>query len=182
MRVAEAGRASNNRAMQGAFGIVVFGAVAVSLVMSLVFLIGGSGSAYEQIGEGGLDRGGGSSNGYRGEEELAHVPALLKPISGEATLTKSPEALRAEREQEIRQMLEARNARRVGRGEAPVDVDAELAALLAEQPATAPAHDAGLAEEVLQLVVARNERRERRGLEPLDIEAEVARTMAELHP
>ena len=63
---------------------------------------------------------------------------------------------------EIRQMLEAKSARRQARGEA-LDVDAELAALTS---APSPA-DAGPREEVRQLVVARNERRARQGKEPL---------------
>jgi hypothetical protein len=87
----------------------------------------------------------------------------------------------AEREQEIRQMLQARSERRVRRGEPALDVDAEVTKLLAAAPASA-GHDPGIAEEVLQLVVARNERRERQGLEPLDLEAEVQRTLAELDP
>ena len=77
-------------------------------------------------------------------------------------------------------MLQARNERRVRRGEPAVDIEAEMAALTAEHAAGGKS-DQGVAEEVLQLVMARNERRERQGLEPLDIEAEVARTMAELH-
>lgn len=164
--------------------MVVFGAVALSLVVSLAFLIGGSGSAYEQIGEGGLDGGGDADGAGAGEPGLAeHLAAFpQRPVSSAATLTMSPEALRAEREQEIRQMLQARNARRARRGEAPLDVEAELAALLAEQPPAPQAHDAGLAEEVVQLVVARNERRERQGLQPLDVEAEVQRTLTELNP
>jgi hypothetical protein len=78
-------------------------------------------------------------------------------------------------------MVQARSERRVRRGESPLDVDAEVTRLIADEPVQS-SHDAGIAEEVLQLVVARNERRERQGLEPLDIEAEVARTLAELGP
>ena len=63
----------------------------------------------------------------------------------------------------------------------PLDVEAELARLLAPEQAPST-QDAGLAEEVRQLVVARNERRVRQGLEPLDVEAEVARTLEELGP
>jgi hypothetical protein len=77
-------------------------------------------------------------------------------------------------------MLQARSERRVGRGEAPLDIDAEVARLLA--PANPSAHDPGLTGEVRQLVIARNERRARQGLEPLDVEAEVERTLAELDP
>ena len=93
----------------------------------------------------------------------------------------NPEFQRAEREQEIRQMLQARSERRVRRGEPALDIDAEVARLMAAQPVST-GHDPGIAEEVLQLVVARNERRERQGLEPLDIEAEVRAHSAELDP
>jgi hypothetical protein len=82
----------------------------------------------------------------------------------------------AEAREEIRQMLEAKSARREARGESPLDVEAELAAL------TEGAHgaDPGLREEVRQLVIARNERRVRQGKEPLDVEAEVERQLRSL--
>ena len=80
----------------------------------------------------------------------------------------------AERGEEIRQMLEARNARRARRGEAPVDVEAELAAL------DRPSVDRALRDEVRDHVVARNARRVRAGKEPLDVEAEVERRIREL--
>jgi hypothetical protein len=79
----------------------------------------------------------------------------------------------AERDAEIRQLLEARNARRAARGEAPVDVEEELRAL------TAPAADPELAAEVRQLVEARNARRIARGQPPLDVEAEVSKRLRE---
>ena len=78
------------------------------------------------------------------------------------------------RDDEIRQMLEARNERRVRRGQEPLDIEAELAALVR------PAADPALAAEVRDLVIARNERRVRMGREPLDVEAEVARQLREL--
>ena len=87
------------------------------------------------------------------------------------------------REDEIRQMLEAKAYRQSTRGEEPLDVDAEVGRLLAEQRAgpEAPASDdPALREEVRQLVVARNERRARQGKEPLDVEAEVERQLREL--
>ena len=79
-----------------------------------------------------------------------------------------------ERDEEIRQMLEARNARRIRRGEAPVDVEEELARL------TAPAIDPELRSEIRDLVIARNYRRARAGKPPLDVEAEIEREIAEL--
>jgi hypothetical protein len=81
----------------------------------------------------------------------------------------------AEAREEIRQMLEAKSARREARGEAPLDVEAELQALT-----RAGGDDPGLREEVRQLVVARNERRLRQGKEPLDVEAEVERQLRSL--
>ena len=79
----------------------------------------------------------------------------------------------AEAREEIRQMLEAKSARRTARGEPPLDVEAELAAL-------GGAADPGLRDEVRQLVIARNERRLRQGKEPLDVEAEVERQLRTL--
>ena len=82
----------------------------------------------------------------------------------------------AEAREEIRQMLEAKSARRQARGEAPLDVEAELAALTRG----APGEDRELREEVRQLVIARNERRMRKGEEPLDVDAEVERQLRSL--
>src|SRR4051794_4201096 len=107
--------------------------------------------AYEQIGRGGLS--------LRDEEPRKEATGAV--------------AVR-ERDDEIRQMLEARNARRAARGQEPLDVDAELARL------TRPAIDPALEAEVRSLVIARNERRARKGQEPLDVEAEVARQLREL--
>jgi hypothetical protein len=136
--------------MEQALMIVIFVVVAVGAVIG-VASFAGSRRAYEQIGAGGIEP----------------DPAPRSPSSGAGA---------AEQAAEVRQMLEARNARRVRRGEEPVDVEAELARL------TAPAasHDPELEEEVRQLVVARNARRARRGEEPLDVEAEVRRQLAAL--
>jgi parvulin-like peptidyl-prolyl isomerase len=79
-----------------------------------------------------------------------------------------------ERDEEIRQLLEARNARRRRRGEAEVDVEDEL------QRLTAPAIDDELRQEIRDLVVARNHRRRRQGKPPLDVEAEIEREIAGL--
>jgi hypothetical protein len=82
----------------------------------------------------------------------------------------------AEAHEDIRQMLEAKAARRAARGESPLDVEAELTALTAGSAQRDPA----LREEVRQLVIARNERRLRQGKEPLDVEAEVDRQLRAL--
>ena len=64
-------------------------------------------------------------------------------------------------------MLEAKSYRRVQRGEAPLDVEAEVRRLLAaEGGRDRPSLDAELRDEVRRLVVARNERRMRRGEPP----------------
>ena len=158
--------------MQSAFPIVVFGTVGLSVVMSIVFLLS-KGSAYDEIGQGGL---GGAPSG--GSPSFGQGMEIEEPSFGIG-----PELERIEREQEIRQMLQARSDRLVRRGEPALDVEAEVAKLTAAAAAPASARqDHGIAEEVLQLVVARNERRERQGLEPLDVEAEVQRTLAEFSP
>ena len=91
---------------------------------------------------------------------------------------------RAEREVEIRQLVQARHDRQADRGEAPVDVDAEVERLLAageEHDAGIPAsQDELLRLEVRQLVIARNERRLARGDPPLDVDEEVERQLSDL--
>jgi divalent metal cation (Fe/Co/Zn/Cd) transporter len=83
-------------------------------------------------------------------------------------------AAQREREQEIRELLTARNELRRRRGEATADVERELRRL------TAPKIDPELRDEIRQLVIARNHRRQRSGKPPLDVEAEVERKIAEL--
>jgi len=142
---------------------VVFGTVAFSLLMSVLFLVTrGKDNLYDQIGQGGLSK----------DSDYASGPAGPPPDSP---------AARAEREAEVRQMLQARSDRMVRRGEPALDIDAEVARLL-EPVGGSGNRDAGLIEEVRQLVVARNERRVRQGLEPLDVEAETERTLDELDP
>jgi hypothetical protein len=88
------------------------------------------------------------------------------PASGSAGLV--------ERDEEIRQMLEARNARRRRRGEPELDIEQELDRL------TAPAVDDELRAEIRDLVIGRNHRRARQGKPPLDVEAEVQRQISAL--
>ena len=82
----------------------------------------------------------------------------------------------AEAQEEIVQLLEAKSRRREARGEAPLDVQAEPAALTS----SGGGHDPALRDEVRQLVIARNERRLRQGKEPLDVEQEVERQLRDL--
>lgn len=150
----------------------------IDLVVAIVALCGAigvigmlrTGSLYERIGQ-------------EGDSSTA-VPRP-EPRPG------SPAAI-AERDVEIRQMLQARSDRRVRRGQAPLDLDAEVTRLTAEASGTlqdapgersaadAHRHDPELVEELRQLAEARNQRRMRRGEAPLDVRAEVQRALAEL--
>jgi hypothetical protein len=142
--------------VQDAFWIVlVVVVVGASIVAVITFAI--SDKTYAQIGRGGLSLRDGSDR-----------PAA-EPLSGAG--------FEAVRDDEIRQMLEARNERRARRGQPPLDIEAELATLV--RPA-ATAADPALVAEIRDLVIARNERRVRMGKEPLDVEAEVERQLRDL--
>jgi hypothetical protein len=136
-----------------AFPIVIIGVSVVAIVVAVVVAIS-SGGLYERIGRGGLSM---------DREESGGGPA---PGSAQA---------QAEADAEIRQLVEAKSARRVARGEPPLDVDAEIQALSRPPPA-----DAGLRAEVRQHVIARNERRVARGKEPFDVDEEVERQLRDL--
>jgi hypothetical protein len=138
--------------MQDAFGIVLVVVVVLAAIVAVATLVG-SGRAYDQIGRGGLS---------------------LRDGSDRPAAEITPATAAGERDEEIRQMLEARNARRLRQGREPLDLEAEMAAL------TRPAIDPGLAREVRDLVIARNARRARQGKEPLDVEAEVERRLRDL--
>ncbi len=141
--------------MEGTFETVLIVVVAVAVAVALLTLLG-RGDLYRSIGRGGLSL---------DESDRPQGPPPSSP------------AARAEAEAEIRQMVEAKSARREARGERPLDVDAEVAELTG---AGGGGHDAALREEVRQLVVASNERRMRHGKEPLDVDAEVERQLREL--
>jgi hypothetical protein len=160
----------HNPSMHAAFPLVLFGSIGLFVVLGVLSMLTRN-NLYDQIGQGGLTM---------GEDSLAGG-------GSPAPLPASP-AVRAEREQEIRQLLSARSERLVRQGRAPLDIDAELARLewagsegLADAGG-AGSHDAGLTDEVRQLVNARNERRRRQGLDELDVETEVLRTLSELDP
>ena len=136
--------------MQSAFEIVVFvvcGVGVLGAVLGLIF----NRSTWDSYGQ----------------DHLlldSDLRAAVRPATSSA----------AERDLEIRQMLEARNARNRRRGEPEIDIDVELARL------TAPVIDAELRQEIRDLVIARNHRRARRGEPALDVETEVARQIAAL--
>ncbi len=138
--------------MEEAFGTIIW-IVAAAAVIVAVFTLAATPRSYDQIGGSGIVH---DEDGFDGDD--------------------APAGAAAERDAEIRQMLEARNARRARRGEAPLDVDAQIAAL--DQP---PAEvDDGLREEIREHVVRRNARRVRDGAEPLDVDEEIERRIREL--
>ncbi len=166
--------------MQAAFPIVLFGSIALFVVLGVLSMFTRN-NLYDQIGQGGLTLGEDRSAG--GGLSQLDGPHELDGPAGAGF------ASHDEREREIRQMLQARSDRLVRRGERPLDLDAELAKLersggfaggtLAATGGGSP--DSGLALEVRQLVLARNERRRRQGQPALDVEAEIARTLAEFN-
>jgi hypothetical protein len=136
--------------MQGAFVIVIVIVMAVSVIgaIAALLLMGGT---WKEMGKNSLVMDRDAPRGPAGGAGLAH-----------------------ERDAEIREMLEARNARRLRRGEAPIDVESELARL------TAPLVDPELRQEIRDLVIARNNRRIRAGKPALDVDAEIEREIARL--
>ena len=134
--------------MHGAFGIVIWVVCIGAAVIALLIVLSNS-RTWEDFGK---------------DHLLMDSEAPRSPGAG---------SLR-ERDEEIRQMLEARNSRRLRRGEAPIDVDRELARL------TSPSVDPELRREIRDLVKARNYRRARAGKPPLDVDAEVEREIARL--
>jgi hypothetical protein len=123
--------------------------VAVVVLSAIAAILSLRGDRYDHIGRGGL-------------------------FEDSSTGRPEPPVTTQIRDEEARQMLSALNARRVARGEAPRDVEAELARL------TKPAADPALEAEIRDLVHAKNARRARRGLPPLDVEAEVRKQVDDL--
>ena len=139
--------------------IFVLIVVAALPIGAIVFAMG-AGNALKEIGKG----------DFAMDHDMPQGPG-----GGAAPVSKEV------REEEIRQMIEARSYRRQARGEKALDVDAEVDKLLAsERGSGSLGGDEGLREEVRQLVVARNERRQRQGKKPLDVEKEIDRQLQEL--
>jgi hypothetical protein len=148
--------------VHAAFGTVVVVVSLIALVLALIALAR-SNRTWSDYGKSGLLM----------DQDLPREPPAGSRAASE------------EREEEIRSMLQARNERRARRGEAELDVDAELERLTGgapstKAPAATPNIDPELREEIRQLVEARNHRRVRAGKEPLDVDAEVAREIERL--
>ena len=143
------------------FGTVIWIVVLVIAPLAAVLFAGAFG-LLDQLGRGGLF--------------MDDRPARPEPAAN------SPAAI-AEREDDIRQLVQARSDRRRARGETGLDVDAEVERLMELDPTAQPEEDqqdAALRAEVRQLVIARNERRAARGQPPLDVEVEVDRQLRDL--
>jgi hypothetical protein len=139
-------------------GVVLILVVIAALPIGAAVFALGANNALSQIGKGAFEM----------EHEMPQAGSAA-PVTSEV------------REEEIRQMVQARSYRREARGEDALDVDAEVDKLLSsERGSGSLGHDEGLREEVRQLVVARNERRKRQGKETLDVDQEVERQLREL--
>jgi hypothetical protein len=141
-------------------GTVLIIVVFVALPVGAIVFARGAGRSLSEIGKG----------QFAMEQDFPQS-------SGGAVHTVSAEV----REEEIRQMIQARSDRGVAKGRKALDVDAEVEKLLAsESGGPGLAGDMALREEVRQLVVARNERRKRQGKKPLNVEREIDRQLREL--
>jgi hypothetical protein len=146
-------------------GLVLIAVAVIALPIGAIVFITGAGKALDQVGKGDFAMEHDSPEGGRRAQGWG-TPA---PVSAEV------------REEEIRQMVQARSDRAVARGKPAIDVDAEVEKLLAPERAPgALGADQELREEIRQLVVARNERRERQGKKPLDVETEIERQLRDL--
>ena len=134
--------------MEDAFVYVLFGTVIVAAIVAIISL---KGERYDHIGRGGL---------FEDEPQRRPMPAA---------------ATAAVRDEEIRQLVAAKNARRAAKGQAPVDVDEEIARLTPE-----PSHDPQLVAEIREMVELKNARRLRQGKEPLDVDEEVRKQVRDL--
>jgi hypothetical protein len=145
------GRCATLIDVQSAFGTVLWVVCGVGVVGALLALLAGR-KTWDEYGK---------------DHLLLDTDASAAPPRGASGVL--------ERDTEIRQLLEARNARRRRRGEPEIDVEQELARL------TAPQIDPELRDEIRQLVIARNHRRARQGKPPLDVEAEIFREIEALN-
>jgi hypothetical protein len=141
-------------------GIVLIIVALVALPVGAIVFATGAGGALRQIGKG----------RFALEEDFPQSSrGPVHAVSAEV------------REEEIRQMIQARSDRGVAKGRKALDIDAEVEKLLATGSAGPRlGADRALREEVRQLVVARNERRQRQGKKPLDVEKEIERQLREL--
>ena len=141
-------------------GTVLIFVVVLALPIGAIVFARGAGRSLEQVGKG----------QFALEEDFPQSSGgTVHQVSAEV------------REEEIRQMIQARSDRGVAKGRKALDIDEEVEKLLTEE-ASGPGlgADSELREEVRQLVVARNERRKRQGKKELDVDREIERQLREL--
>lgn len=143
--------------------LVLYGTTGIYVISGLLSMLTRPNN-YDQVGQGGLL---GSDEDCTAENTAR---ARLDQLAAD----------HAERVEDARQMLQARNDRRLRQGLEPLDIEAELERLNFDATAPAKPADVELVEEIRQLVILRNERRLRQQLDALDVEAEIERTLAEL--
>src|SRR5580658_6879429 len=138
---------SNNPSMQAAFPVVLFGSTGLFVVVGVLSMLTRN-NLHDQIGQGGLFVG---DDTFGGASPSAGWPGTPDGSGAPGWEDAEGSGARAARELEIRQLLTARSDRLVRQGQAPLDIDAELARL--EQtdalgPPGAASHSAALTEEV----------------------------------
>ncbi|MGI8571394.1 MAG: hypothetical protein ACR2L9_01970 [Solirubrobacteraceae bacterium] len=140
--------------MHAAFGTVVLVVCAAAAGIAFLALLLGR-KTWDDYGKGGLTL------------ESDRVQSSVPPLTSAAA------------DDEIRQLLLARNARRERRGERQLDVDEEISRL---RSADAPRADVDpeLRSEIRDLVIARSNRLVRSGKPPLDVDSEVEREIIRL--
>ena len=146
-----------------AFGIVLIVVSVTAFVVAALSFVG-TGTIYQSLGRTGafsMDRDSDAPSAPRGMTQPVGADPRTDPVARE----------------EVRQMLEAKNVRRVARGQAPLDIDAEMETLLAPAPVRV---DAELRAEVRVLVEMRNRRRVEKGQAPLDVDSEIERQLRDL--
>jgi hypothetical protein len=139
--------------VQEAFGTVIVLVVIVGTVCAVISIVG-LGRAYDQIGHGGMSLFDGTDRPVREPSTGAEADSV--------------------RDEEIRQLMEARNAVRASRGRPPIDIDAKIATFARS------AADPEIVEEVRVLVELRNRRLVREGKPELDVQAEIERQLRDL--
>ncbi len=142
-------------------GTVFIIVVLAALPIGAIVFATGARKRFDEIGKG----------DFAMEHDMPQGPATrgVAPVSAEV------------REEEIRQMVQARSDRGVAKGRKALDVDAEVQKLLEpERGAGSLAGDRELREEIRQLVVARNARRKRQGKKELDVDQEIERQLRDL--
>ena len=121
---------SDSTGVEATFGTILIAIALVAIVVACVSYIG-SGGIYQGLGRTGMTT-------------LDEPDMRPGPAPGSV-------AANAEVQEEIRQMLEAKSDRREARGEAPLDIDAEMADL---QGASTPVESDGMLERLRRRTMA----------------------------